>query len=914
MQVKAAPGRYKPRCARCHKAFDLNVGRGPDAGDSVIASAIDDRDPVSGDIARALGIEVEHTATVSHSSTPAVAPTAPPRTSRPRRDAPPVAEQPQQTQPPPTESSPLRLREASAPAATAPPRSPAADAPRAADEEDVPQLLGGYRIMQKIGAGGMGAVYLAQQLSLDRSVAVKVMHPQWARDAQFVARFTREAYAAAQLVHHNVVQIHDIGAEHDTHYFSMEFVRGQTLSDLVARDGRLDPEAAAGYVLQAARALKFAHDHGMIHRDVKPDNLMLNDLGLVKVADLGLVKTPGAAGWTRTASPARRAPADVTQAHVSMGTPAYMSPEQAEDAASVDGRADVYSLGCTLYFLLTGRPPFQGATAEEVIRKHASTAITPPEQLAPRVPPALSAIVMKMTARRREDRYDTMTDAIEDLERFLDLDRAVRFSPREEHVLALQRHVEQFNAAPGARLRPKLLGAFFGLSATAAVAAALQGAEPWLMGALVGLPVLAVVMHVLLSGVLRKTYFFTRYRQLLVAGRLGDWIKWFVVLGLIVVGLALSGGLVAWLLVLLASSLLAAAMVALIDRPLDRRRAPILAQAEQLLRGLRLRGLDEDSLRRFVCRYAGDSWEEFFEALFGYEAKMRARLHWGRNERGQARPRFAAWRDPIIQWIDQKIAQRDEDRQRRHLQRVEARRLEASGADVIEARRRAKRIADEMVDRALAFRRKAQPADQPQPRSAAHSDIIELRRPLFEGVDDERALGYRRQSYLRRRVGGPLDVVFGPQVRFIAGVVIFGVFLLWLYQNRDYAVEEAKVLAGTRVDPAAIAGKTDKAIVTRRDYQSADLVRRTVDLPLVPDWIDDLLSSWNAGVAGALLIFSALFRGRVMGFLVLVGALVLLTGPILPVGSVAGLGPERVALIGGVGLILLAILLARETE
>ncbi len=230
----------------------------------------------------------------------------------------------------------------------------------------MPSALGGYHILRKLGQGGMGSVYLARQMSLDRNVAVKVLSPALAEDAGFVARFTREAYAAAQLAHHNVVQVYDIGEDAGRHFYSMEFVEGQTLSGLVAKDGKLDPEAAVGYTLQAARGLKFAHDQGLIHRDVKPENLLLNTQGIVKVADLGLVKKRGlseipggnlAAGAKGTSKLEQAQSINSTGFDMSMGTPAYMAPEQARDAAHVDGRADIYSLGCTLYDLLTGRPP-----------------------------------------------------------------------------------------------------------------------------------------------------------------------------------------------------------------------------------------------------------------------------------------------------------------------------------------------------------------------------------------------------------------------------------------------------------------------------------------------------------------------------------------------------------------------------
>ena len=257
----------------------------------------------------------------------------------------------------------------------------------------IPSVLGGYQVIRELGRGGMGAVYLARQISLNRNVALKVMKPEWADNPTFVSRFTREAYAAAQLVHHNVVQIYDFGQDRGTNFFSMEFVQGQTLSQLVKTQKKLDPEAAVGFILQAARGLKYAHDQGMIHRDIKPENLLLNDQGVVKVADLGLVKTPALA----EAEEAREAntavvaapkgaislassSGQITLVNSAMGTPAFMAPEQAVDAASVDLRADIYSLGCTLYDLVTGRPPFEGKTAVELITKHQTEVIVPPRR------------------------------------------------------------------------------------------------------------------------------------------------------------------------------------------------------------------------------------------------------------------------------------------------------------------------------------------------------------------------------------------------------------------------------------------------------------------------------------------------------------------------------------------------------
>jgi hypothetical protein len=196
-------------------------------------------------------------------------------------------------------------------------------------DADLPPRLGGYEVLKVLGKGGMGAVLLGRQVSLDREVALKVMHPKIAQNAGFVARFTREAYAAAQLTHHNVVQIYDISEDKGRHFFSMEFVRGQSLMELVKKEGKLAPAVAVGYVLQAARGLKYGHVQGMVHRDIKPDNLMLNTDGLVKVADLGLVKLPSGdlpmqAGSLPPSEDGDTQNTELTRAGSVMGTPTYM--------------------------------------------------------------------------------------------------------------------------------------------------------------------------------------------------------------------------------------------------------------------------------------------------------------------------------------------------------------------------------------------------------------------------------------------------------------------------------------------------------------------------------------------------------------------------------------------------------------
>ena len=521
------------------------------------------------------------------------------------------------------------------------------------DEDDGGVVIGprteirGYAIEHELGRGGMGTVYLARQLSLDRPVALKVMSKRWASDPVFVARFTREAFAAAQLSHPNIVQIHDIGETDGARFFSMEYVRGKSLADLVKAQGKLDPETAVGYVLQAARGLKHAHDRGMIHRDVKPDNLLLDEQGLVKVADLGLVKTPTvtrADDQLTDVSMSSRSgllslPPEMTGVRIALGTPAYMSPEQCRDAATVDNRADVYSLGCTLYVLVTGRPPFDGTTAVELMSKHAYEPIVPPEQIVSRVPKAVSAVIQRMMAKDADDRYQDMAEVVRTLEAWLGVHHTGTFSPQEEQISRLEGAVFQFNTCGPAVLRGRLISFFFGSVALAAVLLAFFGKLGWAFGVF-GLAAQASLAYFVLDGAARRGHLFGTARRFV--GGMG-WSDLAVsVAGFAMFCLLLSLLKVFWIWAGfgLIGVGLAFALCYAVDRAVHAERRVILDGCERQLRRMRAHGLAEYELRQFVAKFAGRQWEEFFEALFGYDAKLAARavlLRGGAAGAGQAR-------------------------------------------------------------------------------------------------------------------------------------------------------------------------------------------------------------------------------------------------------------------------------------
>jgi len=265
--------------------------------------------------------------------------------------------------------------------------------------------LPGYEILERIGQGSMGTVYKARQLSMDRIVALKVLNEKYSKDEAFIQRFIREARAAGKLSHPNVIHVHDVSESGGVHYFTMEFVDGTTVKRMLKREGRISVDKAVDIVLQAAKALQYAHENGIVHRDIKPDNLMLTKEGVVKLADLGIAKTFDESGASSGGQQRRI-----------FGTPHYMAPEQAL-GKEIDARADIYSLGATFYHMLTGTTPFQGNTVTDVLKAHIQSELPPVQEKAEDVPDAVVYVLEKMMAKSPEKRYATMGRVIEDLEK-----------------------------------------------------------------------------------------------------------------------------------------------------------------------------------------------------------------------------------------------------------------------------------------------------------------------------------------------------------------------------------------------------------------------------------------------------------------------------------------------------------------
>jgi len=286
------------------------------------------------------------------------------------------------------------------------PAGPASAEPAAPAADLSGRTLGDYRILHRLGAGGMGQVYLAEQVSLQRRVALKILRPELAADPTALQRFKREAQAVALVTHANIVQVYQIDSADGIHYMALEYVEGRNLRDHVTRKGPPDALLALSIMRQVAAALQRAGELGIVHRDIKPENILLTRKGEVKVADFGL----------SLAQAAGQPAVHLTQSGTTMGTPLYMSPEQVE-GKPLDSRTDIYSFGVTCYHMLAGQPPFRGQTAFEVALQHVRSEPPPLASVRPDLPAELCAMIHKMMAKNPADRYQTGRELIVEVSR-----------------------------------------------------------------------------------------------------------------------------------------------------------------------------------------------------------------------------------------------------------------------------------------------------------------------------------------------------------------------------------------------------------------------------------------------------------------------------------------------------------------
>ncbi len=262
-------------------------------------------------------------------------------------------------------------------------------------------LAGRYELLEKIGDGGMAVVYKAKDKLLNRYIAIKILRPEFTKDASFVENFKRESQAAAGLTHQNIVGVYDVGREGNINYIVMELIDGRTLNEIIAERAPMDYREVIDISRQVASALKVAHKNKIIHRDIKPHNIMVTSDGVVKLADFGIAKAVN--------------DATLSTGSKIIGSVHYFSPEQAR-GNYVDERSDIYSLGIVMYEMLTGKVPFDGDNPVTVALKHINEEITPPSKLVDGIPPALEQAVLKATNKFQTNRFNSAEELIEELD------------------------------------------------------------------------------------------------------------------------------------------------------------------------------------------------------------------------------------------------------------------------------------------------------------------------------------------------------------------------------------------------------------------------------------------------------------------------------------------------------------------
>ena len=269
-----------------------------------------------------------------------------------------------------------------------------------------PRRIGSFQLIERIGEGGMGTVWKARQVTLDRIVALKLLNTEYSTNEEFLIRFRNEARAAANLSHGHIIQVYDAGAADGVNYLAMEYIAGKSVRDMLDAQGKLTETLALDVVIPVAQALQYAWDRArLIHRDIKPENILIDQDGTVKLGDLGLAK-----------SEATRESLKVTRAGQTLGTPHYISPEQAEGKSDLDLRTDIYSLGATLYHMVTGHPLFEEAATAAAMAKHLDETVPDARKFQPQLSDGICMIIEKMLAKKHEDRYAGWQELISDLQ------------------------------------------------------------------------------------------------------------------------------------------------------------------------------------------------------------------------------------------------------------------------------------------------------------------------------------------------------------------------------------------------------------------------------------------------------------------------------------------------------------------
>jgi hypothetical protein len=735
-------------------------------------------------------------------------------------------------------------------------------------------------VLRALGRDRLGPVLLARQRATGRLVALTVLRPEWACLPVFVARLARDAFAAAQVTHPNLVRLLEFGEARGQVYIASEFVDGRTLAEHVGGQGQgpLPPRDAVVSILHAVRALMFAHGQGLFHGAITAESIIVDREGVTRVAGLGLAKTPESVA------------ADEIRARTG---PIPLGDRWAEEARAA-ARTDLVGLGRTLHHLLTGSLP-AGDDSPTIVRR----------LMARGVPPNLAEVVGSLIDARSASGYAHLTQAAAGLERFLNAQQPGSGStaPSDDHTQTLMRCLAAFRAAPAAALRRQVIGWAAGAWALI-VLVSLLARQPRVAAGFLGLGVMTVLAYFVVNGLARRTELFTKVRALVLESR-GDWLVGAAVLILAATVLVVFHLHWAYLGFAILGVIAALALHFEFDRRVEAEQRGAVDEARALLKALRLQGVGEETLRRFVRNAAGDEWEAFFEALFGFEAAQAAREPSDRGLSRLIRQRSVPWRDWVNSWVEARLDARRQAREQLRLQAIEERGLVAEGVNLLTARRKSRRIAEAMVAVAAELRAATQASDTTVAAGAPPS----MARAIHQAVETpEHVLVEREHGLIRPETFWVWELLFGPRARFLLGSALLVGFLLWVDQNgivTGAQIKQAAARAVEHSDPLEVL--RDTKIDVRIPAQTKPL-----HLPFLPRPVSNLFQGWGAGAAGLILIVSALIPGPRMALFALPGAAIALFGPQVGVPALGPLDPATASMAIGAGVASLGIVFGRS--
>jgi hypothetical protein len=740
----------------------------------------------------------------------------------------------------------------------------------------IPRILGLRIAVKLLGHGPRGQTLLARPLSLDDPDVLKLLPADRAADRVFMAQFTREALAASQLTHPNLVAIRELGCDRGHHFAAVERVAGPSLAEFLKEDGfPLEPFHASVLILQAARGLRAAHEQGLWHRDVKPENLRLDPAGLVKVDDLGLEMTPSlAAAITASEDP------KPTPVQAAAGSPQFMAPEQASNPVSSDGRADVYALGGTFYNLVTCRLPFEAENAVELLRKHREEALVPPREFAPKVPRAISDVIQTMMGKRLDERYPSMAVVVDVLEGVLGLRSEKATLGLEEAGEAIGRAAAALGTLPARRLRFKTLDLSVAIW-LGFVVLLLWLRLWWPATGILVFGVVTALALVVSSGITHRSELLRLASRWILGGGPGPWMVLIAAAAITLMVLLVWGGSLPWFLLICAGGLVAAFHF-FIDRPLAMERRSIVKEARESLRNLRARGHAEETLRALFASHGGKHWEELFEAVFGHRVLVRT---WSRGFPRKRRGLLGRCRDVVFAFLEKRLEARRDLRATRLVESTEEGRLEDEGVNLLTARRRARRIAKAMVFTAAQWRdeQRLLASDQESHETCGPPLLERLCKAASQPEPTLEPHEQRRRPLLLR-AHSLSSVLLGRGTRFLLGSGLLILFAAWLDASGIITVAQVRDQA-RQIDQ-----------VTRRAIQSADpAVLRELRWGISWDWqrLEEPVAVFsfpvsprtaiegaNLGAATLFLLLSLLSGRRITGFLAILASGLSLFGPL----------------------------------